>query len=87
MTNNIPTGYSVRSSMVPQAGTISTALGLTPVPAEVLYKYTSGSGYTLFTFDEFDLKWTPSEPSVGVGEAFLIYNPTGNNWVRNFTVQ
>jgi hypothetical protein len=62
-------------------------LGLTGVPNEVLYKYTSGAGYTLFTFDEFDLKWTPTEPSVGVGEAFLIFNPAGNDWVRNFTVQ
>jgi hypothetical protein len=87
LTNAVPTGYAVRSSIVPQAGKITTDLGLTGVPAEVLYKYTPGSGYSLYTFDEFDLVWTPTEPTVGVGEAFLIYNPAGNNWVRNFTVQ
>lgn len=87
LTNTVPTGYAVRSSIVPQAGKITTDLGLTGVPNEILYQYVAGSGYTLYTFDEFDLKWTPSEPTIGVGEAFLIFNPAGNNWVRNFTVQ
>mgnify|MGYP006969320779 CR=1 FL=1 len=86
LTNPIPAGFAVRSSMVPQAGTL-TALAFPAVPGDQVYKYTPGSGYTSYLFDEFELAWTPSDPSVGVGEAFFSRKGQAVNWVRNFTVQ
>jgi hypothetical protein len=86
LTNTLPSGQIVmRSSIVPQAGPISTTLGLTPQPGDTLYKY--AGGYSTFIFDPDDLVWTPSEPSMAVGEAFFFTRAgAGNPWTRNFTV-
>jgi len=88
LTNTLPINqYAIRSSMVPQAATLSQ-LGLAGEPGDQLYQY--ANGYTIFTFDDVDLVWYPHEPSLGVGEAFFYHKSpiaTQSNWVRNFTVQ
>jgi hypothetical protein len=85
LTNAVPNGYSQRSSKVPQAGGITSVLGYPPNPGDIVYRY--NAGYTAFTFDADDLIWTPSEPSINVGEAFFaLRNSGGTNWIRNFTV-
>jgi hypothetical protein len=89
LTNTLPINLlAIRSSMVPQAGKISTDLAL---PAEANDQaYTYNNGYTAYTFDDVDLVWTPSEPNVGVGQAFFYKkaaSSTKSQWVRNFTVQ
>jgi len=89
LTNTLPIGTKViRSSIVPQAGLVSTDLGL---PAEANDNlYTFNSTYTTYKFDDVDLAWTPSEPSIEVGKAFFYVKAAGNTksaWVRNFTVQ
>ena len=86
LTNNLPAGYAIRSSKVPQAGPVTSTLGLQPDASDTLYKYVPGSGYSIYTFDEFDLSWTPSEPSLNVGESFFSFKGAGKDWVRNFTV-
>jgi len=86
LTNTLPTGVKVlRSSIVPQAGLISTTLGL---PAEANDQlFTFNGGFTAYGFDELDLVWSPSEPNIAVGQAFFYTKAgTQNNWVRNFTV-
>jgi len=88
MTNTTPLGVQVmRSSMVPQAGGVSSVLGLVGEPGDLIYKY--AGGYSAYLFDDIDMAWTPSEPSMNVGEAFFIKKAaTGTQalWVRNFTV-
>jgi len=86
LTNAIPNGYSIRSSMVPQAGGVDT-LGFPPTAGDLIYKYIPGSGYSIYTYDEFDLVWYPNVPSMDVGESFLVAKQGAANWVRNFTVQ
>lgn len=84
LTNPLPAGYAVRSSMVPQAGGISSILGFPAQPNDTVYKY--AGGYTAYVFDELDEAWSPSEPVIGVGEAFFSRKIAGGSWVRNFTV-
>ena len=88
LTNTLPIGaLSMRSSMVPQAGT-ATVLGIPGEAGDQLYKYSNG--YTIYQFDEFDPVWLPSEPTINVGEAFFYRkspSSTQSKWVRNFTVQ
>jgi hypothetical protein len=78
----------IRTSIVPQAGRVSTDLGL---PGEALDQlFTYHGGFTTYQFDDVDLVWTPSEPSIVVGDAFFYIKANGNTqtlWVRNFTVQ
>jgi len=85
LTNAIPAGYSIKSSVVPQAGDLTT-MGLQGDPNDTVYRYTPGEGYkTVYTFDEFDTVWKPSNPQVNVGEAFF-FQGSAKSWVRNFTV-
>jgi hypothetical protein len=89
LTNSLPIGaLAMRSSMVPQAGGVSSLLGLPGEPADQLFTY--ANGYTAYNFDDIDMAWLPSEPQIKVGEAFFIKKAaasTATQWVRNFTVQ
>jgi len=59
-------------------------LGFPGAPGDIAYKYSGG--YSAFVFDEFDSSWTPSEPTINVGEAFFSFKGAPATWVRNFTV-
>jgi hypothetical protein len=86
--NGLPTNTKVlRSSMVPQQGLISTDLALPGEPNDNLFTWTGT--YNPYQFDDVDLVWKPSEPTIKVGESFF-YVKAGTAttaWVRNFTVQ
>jgi hypothetical protein len=86
LTTDTPTGFSIRSSQVPQQGTVS-ALGLIGQPSDNIYKFVSG-GYQIYTFDDLDLVWTPSEPQINVGESFFLNKAPGGTptWTRVFSV-
>jgi hypothetical protein len=88
LTNTLPAGVKViRSSIVPQAGLISTTLGLPGEAGDQLFTF--AGGFTTYTFDEFDPIWLPNEPNINVGQAFFYTKAntgTAVNWVRNFTV-
>jgi len=84
LTNALPTGFAIRSSKVPQSGLITTTLGFPAQADDVVYTY--NGGYTTYIFDNLDLVWSPSEPTINVGQAFFSKKVAGENWVRNFTV-
>jgi len=88
LTNTLPINkYAVRSSIVPQAGTL-TQLGIPAEDGDVVQTY--GNGYTAYVYDSLAPGWTPSEPSLTVGQSFFYKKAstsTQSQWVRNFTVQ
>ena len=86
LTTPTPSGFSIRSSQVPQQGTVGQ-LGLVGQPADQVYKLV-GSGYQIYTFDDLDLVWTPSEPVINVGESFFLNKAPGGSttWTRTFSV-
>ena len=85
LSNNIPQNYSIRASKVPQAGLVSALAFPTPNDFDSLYKWNVGTqNYDIFTY--FFGSWSPSEPSLAVGEGFF-YQGTGTlTWNRTFTV-
>jgi hypothetical protein len=87
-TNTLPINLlAMRSSIVPQQGKITTDLLAPGEPGDQLYRY--AGGYTAFTFDDVDLVWLPSEPTINVAEAFFYKKAataTQSRWIRNFTV-
>jgi hypothetical protein len=89
LTNTLPINTKViRASIVPQAGRVSTDLGLPGEAGDQLFQF--AGGFSTYIFDDIDLVWTPSEPSVKVGESFFYLKSsvaTQPNWIRNFTVQ
>jgi len=83
LTNPIPANFSIRSSQVPQAGTLSEL------------NFPAGFGDTAYFFrgtprayviSTFVGTWSPDLTNA-VGEAFWINAGTAANWTRNFTVQ
>ena len=90
LTNSFGVGFSLKASLVPQAGDLDTlglgsALG---VGDNVLKWNFATQGYDTFTFlGGGAAGWDPSQPSVAVAEGFFINSTAGGKWVRNFTVQ
>jgi hypothetical protein len=103
LVNNVLTGPSAdvnlcfRSSMVPQAGTLTGDLKVPPEDYDYVYVWDSVAqkynGNQYLSPANYGNGWDsadPNGPVIGVGQAFA-YKKFGNNvlssWIRNFTVQ
>lgn len=86
LSNPLVAGFSIRSSIVPQSGALSSALGLPVAVGDKVYKY-NGTGYTIYTLAGAPINgWFPSEPSVNVGESFFVFKGATASWDRNFSI-
>jgi len=87
-------GFSMISSVVPQAGTLdtntTTGLNFTPNNFDEVFTFAAGSYQPyVANYNTGQLQWsTELPPSVAVGQAFFYFttNSTGINWVRTFNV-
>jgi hypothetical protein len=89
LSNPIPQGLSIRSSMVPQAGKISTDLGFPAENGDVVYKFDNASGvYSIKTKFPDPIGWAPGsvEPELGVGESVFLSSGSAKSWDRTFSV-
>jgi hypothetical protein len=94
LSNPIPSGLSIKSSQVPQAGALD-ALGLLAGDGDTVYYY-QGSGYTGYQFFANDTTnpaaggvWsTPDNaaPQLAVGQAVFYASGGAATWKRTFTV-
>jgi hypothetical protein len=83
----VPAGFSIRSSAVPQAGLVSTDLQFPAGNNDRIYKWNNAtSQYTFATFSGVLNAWNPAEPTVGVGEAVFVRKTAAAPWTRNFSV-
>jgi hypothetical protein len=91
LVNPIPPNFSIRSSIVPQAGLLSTALGYTAQNGDTVYQWNRATqqyspGLSYFV-DEGVGVWFPSEPDIAVGEGFFVQNTgAARQWTRSFSV-
>jgi hypothetical protein len=86
LTNNLPKGLSIRSSIVPAAGTAKD-LGLIGGAGDQLYQFdTATQKYVTSTFDDLDNDWVPRLKTLNVGEAFFLSKQTAGTWVKVFNV-
>jgi hypothetical protein len=95
LTKTIPSGVSIRSSMVPQAGGVTSLLGFGPedglTQGDRLDRYNNGF-YDIYAF--LSGSWyrtdppptTLLEPQPAVGESFWLNVSGPRNWKRNFSV-
>ena len=93
LTNPIPANYSLKASMVPQAGGLQTLLAFPPVQDDFIWQWNPTS--QVFTAQSpylYDSSaWSPSEPQISVAEGFFVHRDpllatTNNWWIRNFIV-
>jgi len=86
LTNAIPLGFSIRSSIVPQSGLLTTDLGFPVANNMTIYRYnvpTKAAGYTGYSY-RFGA-WS-EEPVPAVAEGFFVSAPAATSWVRVFNV-
>jgi hypothetical protein len=85
LSNPIPKGFSIRASQVPQAGAVSAALGYPAEDGDQVSRFNEATQkYDVFGF-EFGA-WSPSDPTIEVGEAFFLNSPTAKAWTRSFSI-
>jgi len=89
LANPIPAGFSLKSSIVPQAGQLDTTLGFTNVAlGDRVFKYRNG-GYVIATYEEDDNGipgWSnPANATVDVAEGFWFFSGAAKSWTRNFS--
>lgn len=86
LSNGLDAGFNLVSSQVPQAGLVSTDLGLPMANLDVVYTWTGA--YNIFTYFEEagESEWDPAEPSVAVGEGFWVKKGAAASWDRDFSV-
>jgi hypothetical protein len=85
LSNPLPAGFSMKSSMVPQAGLISS-LGLVAEAGDTIFLFRNGA-YVSSTYDDLDEAWGAPEPDPAVGEGFWFSTTTAREWTRQFSVE
>lgn len=85
LNNPIPEGFSIMSSMVPQAGQLDTDLGFPKGAGDVIYRFDSATQNYVISTSTGPI-WTPAAPVVGVGEAFFVKVGAAKTWTREFSV-
>jgi hypothetical protein len=86
-TNTLVPGFQIISSTIPSPGT-AVEIGIPAGGGDMIYKYAPGAGYSPYLFDDVDLIWTPSAPTINVGEAiwYKKFSAGSTPWVRTFSV-
>jgi hypothetical protein len=80
----VPAGFAQVSSQVPQAGGVTTVLEFPAAVGDAVYTFDPATQqYGAFTYLGV---WSPSEPSIGVGEAFFSRSGAAKTWSRTFSV-
>ena len=83
--NPIPTGLSIRSSLVPQPGRLNSDLGFPVAEGDVVHIFDRAQQkYTLYPYSAKG--WERNPPVVGVGESFWIARTQPGEWVRDLAV-
>jgi hypothetical protein len=84
LTNDIPKGFSIRSSQVPQSGDLSAALGFPAKDGDSIYRFNNTTG--AYMISTFDFGAWDSAPIPEVAESFFVSKVAAEPWVRNFSV-
>jgi len=89
LTNGMVTGLQLVGNMVPDAGPVNTLeLTNSPLTSKLLKWDIVAQDWTVqYTRVAFGSGWSPSVPSIDVGESFFMNAASPFNWVRTFVVQ
>lgn len=80
-------GFNLVSSQVPQQGLVSTDLGLPNDAGTTVFTFSNAANsYSSFAFSSFLGGWTPSEPTISVGQGFFVKRSATGSWSRSFSV-
>jgi len=82
----VPQGFSIKSSVIPQAGSLVTNLNFPVAEGDTIYRFNNATGqYTANTFDIGE--WSAgAAPVPNVGESFFVLTLATKTWTRSFSV-
>ena len=90
LNNPLPAGYSMKGTLVPQAGSLTEVHGLPGEPGDkVMLLVNDGQGGSSFVTSEFSESanaWVP-DPVVGIAQGFWIWKQHAQDWIRTFYVR
>jgi len=82
----IPSGFSIRSSIVPLPGNLVSDMDFPIANGDVVHVFDRDQQkYVLYPFENG--QWTAGEPLIGVAESFWVAKADPGNWVRHFTIE
>ena len=82
----VPAGFSIRSSIVPQAGTVEE-LGFPAAEGDTIYQYESEREVPGYYTSQYNFgTWNPALKPLEVGEAVFVRTGASKNWTRSFSV-
>jgi hypothetical protein len=85
LVNPIPSGWSLRSSLLPQTGLIATDLGLTPTNGQIVDIWDDATqSYISYTY-RFG-SWASGEPTLRIGQCYFNSSNVTNDWIRDFSL-
>ncbi|MBM3823282.1 MAG: hypothetical protein FJ404_10415 [Verrucomicrobia bacterium] len=84
LSQNIPAGFSIQASQVPQKGQLDTVLKFPAADGDTVYRYNNGSGR--YSIHAYDFGAWDNPPSPEVGEAFFVNKAAAAQWKRDFSV-
>jgi hypothetical protein len=85
LTTPLAQGFNLVASQVPQAGGVSTLLGLPIANGEAVFTFDATT--QLYTSKNYAFGgWQGGEPSLKVGEGFWVRKNAAGDWTRTFSV-
>jgi len=89
VTNACNIGYNMIGNIIPDSGTVTSLNLAPPTGSSILFWKEDGvGGYTApYNKVAFGSGWSPSVPSLTVGQGFFLNASGSYNWTRTFTVQ
>ncbi len=86
-TQSIPEGFSIRSSCVPQPGSLHIDLGFPVAEGDVVHLFDRDKQkYTLYPYSNA-AGWAANPPMVNVAEAFWVEKKIAGKWAYEFSVE
>jgi hypothetical protein len=70
---DLPPGFNIRSSAIPQSGGLQSVLGFPPVENDEVYQWT-GAAFALYTYiaGGWESDAGAGEPTIAIGESFFV---------------
>jgi hypothetical protein len=79
----IPAGWAVVGSVLPQAGLVEAVFGFTAVPGEDVYRF-NGKSYDTFSYLEY--AWEPEPPMIALGESIFTFFPSSRQVEGHYSI-
>jgi hypothetical protein len=86
LSSPIPSGFSLRGALGPQAGNLADDLGFPIADGDVIHLFDrERQKYILHPYANG--KWSAGPPFIGIGEAFWVAKTEPRNWVQNLAIE